>query len=133
MGEQMQKVLQSARKTVKECAAMVKHREADLATEHWGLQSIEEVIDALEILREWELHPAPKPEQPKENNVHGPEGEEPEKSEMIAEVETLATSIVPITKVKEIDVAMNFEDVPSPSKKTRISLGGGDAPSLVVA
>jgi len=132
--EQIHKALLSARKTVKEFTAVVKHREADLATEHWGLQSVEEVLDALEILREWELHPAPQPEELKEHNAHVPEAEAPEKSEMTVEDETLVTtSMVPITEVKQNDVTMNLDDVPSPSKKTRTSLGGGNEPSLVVA
>jgi len=38
--------------------------------------------------------------------------------------------VIPTTKAKEINVAMDFDDVPSPTKRARASLGGA-APTLV--
>lgn len=91
---------------------MVKRRNADLATEQCGLQVVEGVLEALEFLQEY-IAPVPEHE------------------ETAMEVESVAANASPTTNVKEIDVSMNFDDVPSPSKKNRVSLGVESAPTLV--
>eukprot|EP00746_Dinoflagellata_sp_MGD_P161119 gnl/MRDRNA2_/MRDRNA2_88159_c0_seq1.p1 gnl/MRDRNA2_/MRDRNA2_88159_c0~~gnl/MRDRNA2_/MRDRNA2_88159_c0_seq1.p1 ORF type:complete len:434 (+),score=140.08 gnl/MRDRNA2_/MRDRNA2_88159_c0_seq1:80-1381(+) len=124
--EHMRQAVRDARKIVKEHAAVVKRKESDLSTEHFGLQYFEEVLEALEFLEEWENVPV------------APKSDHKLSEEMAVEtnikVETLVPSIVPAIKEKDSDAVMNVDElpfqVPSPTKKGRTSFGG-DAPSLV--
>jgi chromosome segregation ATPase len=110
--DQLQKELNDARKVLREHTAVVKRKNSDLATEQCGLHSVEGVLEALCFLQEY-VTPVLEPEEkPEEVAV-----------EMPVEVE-------PTNKAKEIDVTMNFDDVPSPTKRTRVSLGGV-APTLL--
>jgi len=60
--EHLQEALTSARKVLKEHTAALKSRDSDLAKEQFGLQSVEDVLEALEFLREY-IAPAPAPEE----------------------------------------------------------------------
>jgi hypothetical protein len=117
--DQLQKELNDARKILRDEAAVVKRKNSDLATEQCGLHSVEGVLEALCFLQEY-VSPVPEPEEkPEEVAV-----------EMPVDVEPVAANVDPTDKAKEIDVAMNFDDVPSPAKRSRASLGGV-APTLV--
>eukprot|EP00746_Dinoflagellata_sp_MGD_P160244 gnl/MRDRNA2_/MRDRNA2_86859_c0_seq1.p1 gnl/MRDRNA2_/MRDRNA2_86859_c0~~gnl/MRDRNA2_/MRDRNA2_86859_c0_seq1.p1 ORF type:complete len:418 (+),score=146.42 gnl/MRDRNA2_/MRDRNA2_86859_c0_seq1:113-1366(+) len=123
---ELQMQLNNARKILKEQGAVVKRKKSDLATEECGLQCAEEVLEALEFLQEY-VTPAPEPEASMDDVAKEPEEVA---VDVPAEVDAVAASVVPSTKVKEIDVAMDFDDVPSPAKRARVSLGGA-APTLV--
>jgi len=121
--DQLQKELNDARKILKEQTAVVKRKNSDLATEQCGLHGVEGVLEALEFLQEY-VTPVPEPEEvATEVAVETPVEVEPG---------PVAANVVPTDKAKEIDVAMNFDDVPSPAKRStsRVSLGGA-APTLV--
>jgi len=121
--EQLQEALTSARKVLKEHTAMVKSKDGDAATEQCGLYAVQTVLESLQFIEEYVT---PEPEE---------ETKEPEEV-AIEPAETLTTEmpiavevVLPSTKAKQIDVAMNFDDVPSPSKG-RQSLGG-DIPMVI--
>jgi hypothetical protein len=123
--DELQKGVSDARKLLKEQVALVKRCNADHATEQCGLQSVQEVLEALAFLQEYI---APVPEKECEEDIA--KQSEQMAREMPVESETVAANLVPTAKAKEIDVAMNLDDVPSPSKKARVSLGG--APTTLV-
>jgi hypothetical protein len=122
--ELLRQAMRDARKIVKEHAAVVKRKEKDLAMENFGLQYFEDVLEALEFLEEWENVPLKADHKQSEDTA----------METITQAETLVASTVPTIKEKDIDAAMNLDDVPSqvpsPTKKGRMSFGG-EAPSLV--
>lgn len=124
--ERVRQEVRNARKIVKDHAAVVKGKESGLAMEHFGLQYFEEVLDALLFLEEWEKIPLTCQSDHKQSEEMA--------VDTTTKVETLTTSIIPTIKEKDIDTVMNLDEVPSqvpsPTKKGRISLGG-DAPSLV--
>jgi len=118
--EQVQGTLTCARKVLKESTTIVKSRGSELASEEWGLDSIKEVREALEFLREFVT---PPPEEAKEPEQVAAEfaGEMP--MDNIEKVEdTFEETIIPDTKTKDIVMDMNPQDVPSPAKKARQSL-----------
>jgi hypothetical protein len=135
--ERLQQELRDARKVVKEHAAMVKRSESDLAWEHHGFQYFEEVLETLEFLQEWEHVPLKRKSDQKETEDMPVESksDQTETEEMPVETIKVVESIPATFKAKDIDLdidaAMNLDEVPSPTKKGRISLGGGDAPSFV--
>lgn len=124
--EKLQETLTSARKVLKEYTAVVKSRDGDAAVEQRGLRAVEAVLESIQFIEEY-VSPTP------EEVVMEPE-EEVKDSEVAMESVTTdstemasATSVevgLPTTKAKEIEVAVNFDDVPSPSKAIRKSLGG---------
>jgi len=118
--EHLQEALTGARKVLKEHTAILKSQNSDLATEQFGLHSVEDVLGALEFLNEY-IVPALVPEEEKEAD------ELPAETAVEMEVEKeqleVASVEIPTAKVKEIEVAMNFHDMPSPSKKARHSVG----------
>merc|ERR1712137_449534 len=95
-----------------------------------------EVLDALLFLEEWENIPLTLKSDEKQAEEMAVDHKQSEEMavETTTKVETLTTSIIPTIKEKDIDAVMNLDEVPSqvpsPTKKGRISLGG-DAPSLV--
>lgn len=123
--QRLQQEVRDARKIVKDHAAVVKRKEADLAWEHSGFQYFEEVLETLEFLEEWEHVPVESKSDHKETQEMPVE---------TTQMEIPAESIPATFKAKDIDVdidtAMKLDEVPSPSKKGRLSLGG-DAPRLV--
>jgi len=117
--EQFQDALNQARKIVKEHTALVKSRDAHLVKEQCGLQVVASVLEALDFLQEY-VAPVPE-EEPKETENMA------ESAEIITPEEpadTFEEVVIPATKAKQVDVALNFEDVPSPAKRARQSLGG---------
>jgi len=121
---QLQQELNNARKILKDQTAVVKRKNSDLAAEQCGLQNAEEMLETLSFLQEYTT-PVPEPEASMQDAK-----EQEEAEEMPMEAEVAAVSVVPTTKAKEINVAMDFDDVPSPTKRARVSLGGA-APTLV--
>merc|ERR1719428_718046 len=129
--DHLQEALTCARKVLKESNAIVKSRGSDQAMEEYGLQNINDVRDALEFLREYV---APAPEEVEESQQVLTESIEEmpvdQVEEKAAAFEEKINPIITI-KAKEIDDAMNVEDVPSPAKKARQSLGA-NIPTVVV-
>jgi len=115
--ERLQEALTCARKVLKEHTSVVKSRDSDLATEQVGLHGVEEVLEALEFLREY-VTPAPVLEE-----VNEPE-ELPAESAVEMKVDEVQS------KSKESDAHMNLGDVPSPTRSSRPSLGA-EAPAVV--
>lgn len=129
--DHLQEALTCARKVLKESNAIVKSRGSDQAMEEYGLQNINDVRDALEFLREYV---APAPEEVEESQQVLTESIEEMPVDQVEEkAATFEEKINPIItiKAKEIDDAMNVEDVPSPAKKARQSLGA-NIPMVVV-
>jgi len=129
--DQLQESLISARKLLKEYTAAVKTRGADLATEQFGLQSVEDVHEALEFLKEY-VAPALAPEETVKEPAEVMDESADASAEMPVEMsadeieqkqDVSLDNLIPAAKSKQIDVHMNVEDVPSPSKKARHSIG----------
>jgi hypothetical protein len=119
--EQLQEALNAARKIVKEQTAVVKSRGGDVATEECGLYAVEAVLESLDFLEEYVI---PEPEV----ETKEPEQVVEEVASFTESVEAITTElpeeafvdvVIPVTKAKQMDVAMPFDDVPSPSKKAR--------------
>jgi chromosome segregation ATPase len=131
--EQLQEALKCARKVLKEYTAVVKSRDADVTTEQGGLHKAEEVLEALRFLQEFVV-PAPAEEAKEPEEVVA----EPKEPHTASGAENLMdkghacdTKISATAKSQKIDVQMIFEDMPSPSKHARRSLG--DDSQMVVA
>jgi hypothetical protein len=123
--ENLQEALNGARKVLKEHTAVVKSRSGDLATEQCGLHVNQEVLDALEFLQEYVV---PEPEEDtKEPQEVATDSAEIINTEVPAEMSM--DVVVPASKTKDVDMALNFAEVPSPTKKARHSLG--DVPMVV--
>lgn len=122
--EKLQEALTCARKVVKEQTARVKTCKTTLATQELGFQNIEAVREALEFLQDYVAPaPAPEEEESKEPEQMAAESAETPVEMPIDQACIDDTEKKHVYKAKEIEVHMNLEDVPSPTKKARQSLG----------
>lgn len=119
--EQLQENLNRARKVLKEYTAVVKSKEANVASEECGLYAVEEVLGALEFLNEYVI-PPPEEKATTSEEVVAESAANPTEMPMEKFVDG-QEMIIPTSKSKEIEAKTDFEDVPSPTKHARRSLG----------
>jgi len=121
--EQLEIVLSSARKALREHGTAMKKLTSMLAIEQVGLQYVEEVLEALHFLQEYTTPP------PQEEIV---EMEEVTTEQPIPEEEVTIAEPVPEVpaKVKEMAGGMDLPDMPSPAKRSRAASLSTDIPMV---